>query len=177
VTVADFKTALDEAKLAASVWQAAELSDKKSLAQSYRALTRLAETLALVEQAAAEDTTAAQELLKSLVKHTAKFDFVAEVVPLWVPAAKRPNNGVVLIGIVKSIRQQGALYETQLETAADGATFVLLSNFDPAANCPVDARILASGVVIPKPAEELNGYQGQAAPAVWLGTTATITAP
>lgn len=177
LTAAELKAALDEAKLAAGVWQAAELTDKKSLAQSYKTLTKLAETLAFAEKAAPQDASAAQELLKSLAQNTQKLDFILEVSTMWMQAVKRPNNGVVLVGVVKEIGRQGALYETQLETTEGGAAFSLLSDFDPAAICPINARILATGVVVSDPTKELAGYQGKAAPVVWLGACAPVAAP
>ena len=91
--------------------------------------------------------------------------------------SKRPNNGVVLVGVVKQISRQGELYETHLETTAGGTVFILMSDFDPAPTYQVDERILATGVVVPDPAKELNGYQGKAEPAVWLGACAPVAAP
>ncbi len=177
LTAAELKAVLDEAKLAAGVWQAAPLADKKSLFQNYKVLTKLAETLAFTENAAPQDASAARDLLKSLAKNPQKLDFVLEVGTRWMQESKRPNNGVVLVGVVKQISRQGELYETHLETTAGGAVFILISDFDPALTCQVDARILATGVVVPDPAKELNGYQGKAAPAVWLGVCTPVAAP
>jgi hypothetical protein len=102
---------------------------------------------------------------------------INRVGPAWfgMDLATRGTKGIVVIGKVKSIVQQGSLFETRLELEnMDKTVVTVVSTVDPADHYKVDSRLLVLGVVIAEPSLELKGYEGTDNSVIFGGYPATL---
>lgn len=174
----ELKSALDDAHTALKAWQGAGKTDLKAAAQCFRMFAKWAEAQTCADSAAEDSATAAKDLLQAIAGEEEKLALIAKVAAAWIPSAKRDSNGVLLAGVVRGVKQQGELYETALDLIdADGTALTLVSEADPRPQFSTGAKILAAGLVVRDPAQEIKGYDGQAETVVWLGPSHLLAAP
>ena len=128
------------------------------------------------DEAASAERTEMSRLLDEIGNQPEKLALIGQVASGWL-RIKRPNDGILLYGLVKSVEPRGELFETQVQVASKDARLVsLISRSDPTASFAPDSRVLILGTVVEKPDETLAGYTGEAKVVVLDGLYAVLPA-
>lgn len=140
---------------------------RRLAANFYRNLSELGDAVASADPADAQTIGTAEDaaaLLRRIAARAERVELIARVTPSWLDN-KRPNEGVCLVGKVKSLATRGGAYEAQVELA-DGRRLAVLSRRNPTAALAADSRVLVLGALIDSPAQRIAGYTGDASRAV-----------
>jgi hypothetical protein len=152
-------TALDKA-------EEMELTEKRRLlADFYQCFANLGEVLTFIDQS---DATLAAPLadVDALVEEVGaqkeKLDLIGAVAPSWMDNL-RPNDGVILFGVVQAVSQEGPYYETRLQLASrDQREVPIVGLEDPREHYQQGDRVLVLGTLVEDPAAKLGAYTGDA---------------
>ncbi len=169
VTAEDLDRALLETEPAVQAWNDAPN------AASYLAFAKLGEAVALAEQISPEAKDAVHGLLELLGSDSGKTGILAKAGARLLDPGAREGSGVLLVGVVKEIKREGDLYETQLELASGDAPVLLYQDTDPAKVYQAGSDVLVLGAVVEDPANNLIGYDGNAKSVVWSGAARAVT--
>ncbi len=170
----DVDRALTELASAAKAMDGAAKADmKKAKGQYYRKLYQLAEvatfTPSMVASAEAEQGSQQDVVYHTLTGSAAdsgKFAEVGKAAAQWLAAIKgKEHQGIVLTGTIKSTRQRGEVFETQVLLTDGQSVVTVLSPAAPTVG-PRGA-VLVWGSVADDPAQSIAGYEGDAPTAVW----------
>jgi hypothetical protein len=168
-TAAELGEAVETAATALQAWEQGsdEAAEKQKLSRNlYTQFAKLGEKVTFVDASDRAVENHLPRIREMLVGFQAEPEIMAminRVGPAWftMDVAMRGTKGIVVIGKVKSIVQQGSLFETRLELEnMDKTVVTVVSNVDPADHYKVDRRLMVLGVVIAEPSLELNGYEG-----------------
>ena len=75
----------------------------------------------------------------------AKLNTLGRVAGVWLKAASRDNNGVLLVGVVKQVRQQGGYDVIELALAGSEQSVAVYRKRRPGEAYPPDSRLLVLG--------------------------------
>jgi hypothetical protein len=167
---------LAAADAAASEFLSGDLSREESwstMGPAYMTLASLAERYTLLDQAAERDDLvnkqqAAEETFRRLMSDSARRSDLATVAARWLQHERRLNQGVILVGRVRDVRPRGSRTEYVVEVPLGESvvpTKVLVEN----ANLAAGDDIAVVGAILPRPQEQLAGYDGDAAQLVVAG--------
>jgi hypothetical protein len=173
-TTADLADRLASVQEATRAWDAAgevPVAEFRRRARNlYEAWSGLAEVLTAVDQADPQVRAfrdEAQQLLLKISQDAKQSDLIRKVAPAWM-AARRPHDGVLLMGTVKSVQMHGDLFETQVRISPDHVVDVVSAR-DPRQSFQPDTPVLLLGLIVNTPADSIVGYQGSAAVVVLDG--------
>jgi hypothetical protein len=177
ITPAELRTAVEEAQTAFSALKAAQADDiRPLLRQTYPVLAKLGETVAF-SQPAGDEWRAAGELLQTVLAEEEKLALLGRVGGGWLRAPARDNNGVLLVGTVKQVRQQGRYHVTDLLIPGGDQVVAVYSIAEPGETYGPDAQLVVFGAILSDPRSELEGYDGDAEYVIWQGLAEHIAAP
>lgn len=177
VTAAELASAAEDAKTVVDAWMsAAEADSRELIKQSYVALAKLGEALAFRKEPAGDELQAAVELVQSLKAEDAKLNTLGIVASGWLKATGRDSDGVLLVGVVKQVRRQGA-YDVIEVTLSGGQSVAVYRKSEPAHAYSPDSRLLVLGAVVEDPGKNLAGYEGDAPFVIWSGLLEKLPAP
>jgi len=175
LTDAEVNESLEDARTIAQAWTLAEdANSMELLRQTYRSLAGLGEAVTFAGADSEMDESEAVGVLKSLTDNEKKLTLLGKAGEVWLRSS-RDSAGVLLLGAVKGIEQQGDLYETKLAVSAEGKPVSLYSDSDPADLYQVDSDVLILGAIIDDPAANLTGYQGDAESVVWCRLSVVVS--
>jgi len=178
-TIEQLKTALDAGERARSGLVTGDLSDaavRRTKGMSYAKLCDLAYALVFLDRSSPKEQSdelkqRAQRLFDKIFSDARVRDEVNRIAAIWIDSPHRRHGGVFLSGKLSSGRIAGDVYEYQL-TDAQGDTLDLLMQE------PLDPLLDGSshplgivGTIVDKPAEQIAGYRGAAARAIWVEDT------
>lgn len=176
-TPAELGTAVEAARTAFSALQDSSEDDIVSLLrQTYPVLAKLGETVARAAPGG-DEWQAAGELLREVRAEEEKLALLGRVGGGWLRAPARDNDGVLLVGTVKQVRQQGPYRVTDLLLPGSDQTVAVYSAAEPGVAYPLDQRLVVFGAILSDPRSELEGYDGDAEYVVWQGLAEQLPAP
>jgi hypothetical protein len=177
-TAAELRTAVEEAQTVVEALKATPEADSRPLLrQAYVALAKVGETAAFRSSSDTAALQAASDLLKNVIAEDDKLTTLGRAAGVWLKTSSRDNNGVLLLGTVKEVRQQGGYRVTELVIPGrDGAVAVYRGGEDGDVY-PSDTRLVVLGAIITSPDKDLVGYEGDGEPVVWEGLAERLTAP
>jgi len=177
LTGGEVNEALEDAQTIARAWNLAEDADSRELLrQTYHALAELGEAVTFAGQDGQPDEAEVTGLLKSLTEDDKKLANLGKAGGAWLQHSQRDSAGLLVLGVVKGIEQQGDLYETKFETST-GTLLSLYADTDPADAYKVDSDVLVLGAIIDDPASNLTGYEGDAESVVWSRLSVVVPKP
>lgn len=177
VTAAELASAAGDAKTMVDAWMsAAEADSRELIRQSYVALAKLGEALAFRRKPAGDELQTAVELVQSLKAEDAKLDTLGIVAGGWLKASGRDSDGVLLVGVVKQVRREGA-YDVIEVTLGGGQSVAVYRQSEPAEAYSPDTRLLVLGGIVEDPGKNLAGYEGDAPFVIWSGLLEKLPAP
>lgn len=177
-TEAELRTAVDEARQVVQALTAATEADSRTLLrQAYVALAKVGEAAAYRSPPEAAELQAAGELLKTVVAEKEKLATLGRAAGGWLKTAARDNNGVLLVGTVKQMRQQGPYRVIELVIPGREPPLAVYASGDSGAACPPDANLVVLGAIVTNPARDLVGYEGDGEPVIWQGLVDVLPAP
>jgi hypothetical protein len=178
ITAAEMASAAEDAKTVLNAWTAAPEEDARELIrQGYVALAKLGEALAFREDPAGPGSQTAAELVKSLAAEDAKLNTLGRVANGWLKAVSRDSSGVLLVGVVKEVRQQGGYDVIELTLSGNDQSVPVYRKSQPGETYSRDSKLLVLGAIIEDPGKNLSGYEGEARFVVWEGLTEKLPAP
>lgn len=168
----------EQAVLAAA--QEEETADERAAAErkTYDALAKLAHVTTYLDLQDFAHRDRAQKLEESL---RAAAETSEQRKPLMREAAKaladpatRDGEGVVILGVVKSIDRAGPLFVTEIDPNPaqqdpPSESISVYSRLDPSERCPVGKPALVLGAFVADPGQNLDGYQGDEKEVIWGG--------
>lgn len=171
MTAAELASAAEEAKTVLKAWRSAPDDEdaRELIRQSYVALAKLGEALAFRDKSAGAESQTAGELVQSLTTEGAKLNTLGRVANGWLKAASRDSSGVLLVGVVKQVRQQGGYDVIELALSGSDQPVAVYRTSQPGKAHSPDSQLLVLGAIIEDPAKNLVGYEGEAAFVVWEG--------
>jgi hypothetical protein len=186
-TVAELDELIPAADKAHREFLAGDLSQEASwsmMGPAYMTLASLAERYTLVDPVAyGNDLIAKQleskEIFRALVGDPARRADLATVAARWLQHERRLNQGVILIGRVRDLRPQGKWTEYIVDVPLGDSTVEALVLMDQIRFSAGD-EIAVVGAILPRPKEQLTGYEGSAAQRVvagWAFTPEDFKAP
>ncbi|TVS17582.1 MAG: hypothetical protein EA424_12330 [Planctomycetaceae bacterium] len=135
--------------------------------RNYTRFTELAEKIIRLEDLESPVRDEAAGLLLSLVEKPDVIPRLRQAGEVWWAAgSRRTNDGILLVGKVRSIVAQDPLYRTELELV-DGGSVASYSDNDPSEQILSGDLVLLVGVVIEEPADHLLGYSGDDQQVLW----------
>jgi hypothetical protein len=164
VTAAELRTAIEEATTMVQAWTTAEDADSlRLLPQAYRALAKLAEAVTFAADATDEDKQSVSALLKSVSADSENVKLLGLAAAQWLKTPERRDGaGVLVVGKVKTVDQQGELFATEVEIAEGEPAVLVFRPTDPKGEYSAGARVLILGRIVPDPAANLAGFEGDA---------------
>jgi hypothetical protein len=177
-TAAELASAATHARATFDAWRSAGDADARELIrQNYVAFAKLGEALAFrVEPAGAESRTVA-ELVQSLATDDAKLNTLGRAAVGWLKAVRREGSGVLLVGVVRQIRQQAGYDEIELKLTGSDQSVAVYRKSRAGETCSPDSKLLVLGAIIEAPSRNLAGYEGEASFVVWEGLSEKLPAP
>ena len=144
-------SALQDSRAAAEAWfEATPEETRLMLVPSYRAFARLSEAVTHTADDQDADHQAAVQLLQSLRHDAAKVEELGKAGIAWFNAPdRRDSEGVLLVGVVTGISQQGALYRTEVALPDSRTVAPVYHETDPHELYAVEDRVLVAGAIIP----------------------------
>ncbi|NLF72241.1 MAG: hypothetical protein GX575_24670 [Candidatus Anammoximicrobium sp.] len=177
-TAADLASAAEEAQTVVDAWRSAsEGESRERIKQSYVALAKLGETLAYCPKRGGAELDAAVGLVQSLKAEDAKLNTLGIVAGGWLKASGRDNNGVLLVGVVKQVRQQGGYNVLDVALAGSEQTVAVYGQAESGEAPALDDRLLVLGAIVQEPGANLAGYEGDAPFVIWQGLWEKLPAP
>jgi hypothetical protein len=169
VGVGDLEPRLTDAVNASVALDAAdemELTEKRRLlAEFYQTFASLGEVLTFIDQtdaALAGPLADVDELVQEVGTQKEKLDLIGAVAPSWMDNS-RPNDGVILFGVVQSISQTGLYYQTRLQLASrDQREVAVVGLQDPREHFKQGDKIVVLGTLVEEPSANLAAYTGDA---------------
>jgi hypothetical protein len=166
---------------------AGDLSREESwstMGPAYMTLASLAERYTLIDPAAygndlVAKQMAAKEIFRGVVGDPARRADLATVAARWLQHARRLNQGVILVGRVRDLRPQGKWTEYVVDVPL-GESAVEASVLLDEVRFSAGDEIAVVGAILPRPGEQLAGFQGDASQRViagWAFTPEEFTAP
>ncbi len=178
MTAAELASAAEDAKTVVAAWRSAPEADSRELIkQSYVALAKLGEALAFRKEPAGDELQTAVELVGSLTAEDAKLKTLGIVAGGWLKATGRDNNGVLLVGAVQQVRQQGGYDVIEMALTGNGQSVAVYRKAEPGEAYPPDSRLLVLGAIVEDPGKNLAGYEGDAPFVIWSGRVEKLSAP
>ncbi len=139
----------------------------------FETLCELAEAVTLVDPEGPQLQSrrqAVRDLLASFQDHEGKLEKLGTWGAGWLGSKQRTSSGVFLTGTVKQVEPIGGLFRTEIELLGRATTTVdVITEKKPGAGVDPGSQVALLGRVLDAPAEEINGYEGSAARAVWGG--------
>ncbi|MCA9225937.1 MAG: hypothetical protein KDA47_10015, partial [Planctomycetales bacterium] len=167
ISAQQLATALVEVNKASDAWDEFTGDDKgkqRDLGlRFYRSLAQLGQSTVFVDPQDPETpkrVDAMMRRLNGLAQDSKKMALVRAVSRIWLTPGQRDNDGVAIVGDVKSIRQTGVWHEVQIE--ANGATLDFVTANDPADAFGEGDRLLIIGSLVSEPTANLASYEGEA---------------
>jgi hypothetical protein len=177
-TAAELRTAVEEAQTVVEALKAAPEADVRPLLrQAYVALAKVGETAAFRSPSDTAELQSADDLLKTLIAEEARLDTLSKAAGVWLKTSTRDNNGVLLVGTVKEVRQQGGYRVTELVIPGRDGTVAVYRGGEDGDAYPSDTRLVVLGAIITSPGKDLVGYEGDGDPVVWEGLAEPLATP
>jgi len=149
--------------------RSASTATRETRQNFYQSLTKLGEVLAAVEgqqPISNEHRANLETLLKAISQQPEKLSLIAQVGAGWLKI-KRPNDGIVLTGVIDAIEPRGELLATRLRLATqEPETVSVVRVADPSEHLQPGQRLLVLGAVVAQPTENLAGFRGNEATVV-----------
>jgi len=177
-TAAELASAAEDAETVVRAWRSGSDADSRELIrQSYVALAKLGETLAFRKEPAGAELQTAVELVQSLKADDAKLNTLGRVAGGWLKATGRDSHGVLLVGTVKQVRQQGGYEVIDLTISGGEQSVAVYRKLEPSQAYSPDSRLLVLGAIVDDPGKNLAGYEGDAAFVIWQGLLEELPSP
>jgi hypothetical protein len=147
---------------------------KRTKGQSYMAFCDLARKATFVDRDSNASYASAlerevQDLVRTTLANTHAQEEVAHLVPLWINSTKRTHAGIFFAGRVTNQADKGTVIDCQVDFGG-GEPLTVLVPQEQADAIESSARPLGVlGWLVDQPAENVHGYTGDAAQAVWAG--------
>ena len=175
-SVAELAELLDDADAARSQFLTGDLARQESWATmgpAYITLAALAERFTLIDSAERSDElageqNAAKDVFHGMAGDPARRADLATIAARWLQHERRQNNGVVLIGRVRDLRPSGKWIEYVIDVPLGESTVAANVLMDGASFATGD-EVAVVGAILPRPQEQLAGYQGDATQLVVAG--------
>ncbi len=169
VSGAELKEAVDQVRPVVEQLEQATTEDAVQLVvKNYRNLTRLCETVVLATDFEAKDREQSVSLLLSLAEKPDAVPMLGKAGAAWLTAgSRRANGGILLVGLVKGIAQEGGIFRTDLALSDGKTTAAVYGETDPATVYQKEDQVLVLGYVVEQPSDNLAGYTGQDPLVVW----------
>jgi hypothetical protein len=167
---------LSAADAAQREFRAGDLSREQSwstMGPAYMTLASLAERFTLVDPAASGSELVAKRatagnIFRALVDNSTRRADLATVAARWLQHERRLNQGVILVGRVRDQRPVGALTEYTIDVPL-GESSVPASVLLKKASFTAGDEIAVVGAILPRPQEQLAGYEGDATQVIVAG--------
>jgi hypothetical protein len=135
--------------------------------RNYTRFTELAEKIIRLDDLDSPIREEVAGLLLSLVEKPDVIPRLRQAGEVWLGAgSRRTNDGILLVGKVRSIDAQDPLYRTELELV-DGGSIASYSDNDPSDQMLPGDLVLLVGVIVEKPTDHLVGYSGEDQQVLW----------
>lgn len=178
MTAAELASAAKDAKTVVDAWRSAPDADSRELIrQSYVALAKLGEALAFCKEPAGDELQTSVELVQSLKAEDAKLTTLGRVAGGWLKATGRDSQGVLLVGTIKQVRQQGGYDVIDLAMTGSDLSVAVYRKAKAGEEYSPDSRVLVLGAIVEDPGKNLAGYEGDASFVIWQGLAEQIPAP
>jgi hypothetical protein len=175
-SVAELDDLLDAADAAHRKFLKGDLAQQESWATmgpAYMKIAGLAERYTLTDPAQFSNELitkqmAAKNVFRGTVGDPARRADLATIAARWLQHERRQNNGVLLIGRVRDIRPAGRWSEYVIDVPlGDGqvAAHVLMEKID----FSTGDEVAVAGAILPRPQEQLSGYEGDAPQVIVAG--------
>ncbi len=161
----DLRQAFDTALQASISWDSAENADQQQTDAFYTACAQLGETITYMvpthDPAERDLVSSVREFFLGFQQTPKKLAAIGNRSVQWLDQSDRSTQGVVLFGTVRQKRMAGKLHVTELALAAiDQRTVLVASHIDPGPFYQDGDRVLMLGTIVPDPATQLLGYEG-----------------
>jgi hypothetical protein len=177
-TAAELRTAVEEAQTVVEALKAAPEADARPLLrQAYVALAKVGETAAFRSPPDMAELQAASDLLKNVIAEDEKLATLGKAAGVWLKTSTRDNNGVLLVGTVKEVRQQGGYRVTALAIPGRDGTVAVYRGGEDGDAYLSDTRLVVLGAILASPLKDLAGYEGDGEPVVWEGLAEPLATP
>jgi hypothetical protein len=176
-TTDELAAALNEARRAQPGLMSGDLGDasaRRTKGTSYAKLCDLAQVSTFQSDAATGSRREqlerdAEELLRQTLADARTRDEVTHIATVWIDFPNRRHGGVLLVGSIRGGQIAGDMYQYELSTS-DGHELAILLSRPLDADLSISGQPLAiSGAIVDHPADQIVGYTGDAARAIWVG--------
>lgn len=155
-------------------------SDQKRKLTAYRDLVKLGELVAFLPpdtepSIVARFLTQARFALSALARNPDQLDQLATLTPLWLKAAKRTNNGVLLVGEVKDSAPAGTLHSATITIKTSDMKSESLEILSAVPIPAGPAELL--GCIVDKPKSTIPGYAGEDERVLWVSVPPPTITP
>jgi hypothetical protein len=170
VTKAAMDFAAADQRLVAAMVAADKNELKKARAGFFLSLYRFAEVFAAINRAPLEGQPAEfQQGLRQLSSDADRLKELRAYAAKWLAFGKRTTPGIVLAGTIEATEHIGKLYHLTVKLTDEAPSVEIVSRDDPRVD--VGDEVIVLGAIIEQPVEQLAGYEGSSAVAVWSGIT------
>jgi hypothetical protein len=107
-----------------------------------------------------------QALMLSIVDAQLALPDIEKISEQWIKRKNRPENGVILVGVVQKVEKKGKYYATTVRCGATGGV-VILGFEKPFWKAP--QTVLVAGTIVDDPSANVIGYEGDATSAIYQG--------
>jgi len=146
--------------------------------RGYLALADLAQKLTFVSEPAGSESLlaqrhAAEELFRSTLATDRTRGEIAQIFAKWLVSPNRRHGGVFFAANVVWQNQVGPVAEGQAKLD-DGRMLTVLADSAMAEQLGTAKQVVVVGWLVDRPQEQISGYTGGAASAVWAGQLVSL---
>ncbi|HEV3136335.1 MAG TPA: hypothetical protein VGZ26_00500, partial [Pirellulales bacterium] len=181
--IADVSAAIESLKAANKAYVSSQQSTdeaaiKKARAQFYVSLFSLAEAFTFAKDDPSNPQLDSmrkmmQRILLQFFGDEKRVDALGANAAIWLGYAKRNVAGVVFVGTVQDVQQVGKLFHIKVElTSGKPTTVTVVTSEEP--KLKANDRALVLGSIVEDPAQQIAGYEGDEAAAVWSGMAVAL---
>lgn len=173
-TPKSFKQSVDIADVALTKWAPEEDFDTEAFRQdAFKAIDELGKNIACSNQADPLNESSIQRtrgFLTDLRGKEKKLGIINSWTAKQLASGDADLQGVLLAGEVKSIENQGVLWETQVELLTESQEpIAVITLQDPSNYCPPGSKIVMIGAIVRDPITNLLHYGGENSTVVCSG--------
>jgi hypothetical protein len=132
-------------------------------------LARVAEVATFVDAAASGQVDQIVDNIVKINEQSTSRELIGAIGLSSYGDSDLPSQGVVLVGALREVVEQGAVYEMQFEPLGGGQIIPVLSWTDPVRLVEIGAPLVVVGVIVETPKEKIPGYRGGQERVVWAG--------
>jgi len=181
-TAAELTAAIAAARAAQPLLMKGNLTDGREVqfakGRGYLALADLAQKLTFVSEPAGSESLlaqrhAAEELFRSTLATDRTRGEIAQIFAKWLVSPNRRHGGVFFAANVVWQNQVGPVAEGQAKLD-DGRMLTVLADSAMAEQLGTAKQVVVVGWLVDRPQEQISGYTGGAASAVWAGQLVSL---